>query len=281
MTCPKCQHTVPEGAKFCPNCGTALSQHVPCPHCGTENDISHTYCIACGGMLKIPEPGGRQGNVPLWRNPYLVIMLAGILAMGVATYYNLDKGPVGGAVVSATPPPPPSQAEAQAAMADATEGELPFTPEELETHIQALKDKIAQEPENVQHYVDLGNLLFDATRFSEAIPYYQKALELNPNQPDVVVDLGVCYFQLENYDKAKELFQKALDIAPNHVTALYNMGIVDIRMGNVEGLIEAWTKLIEVAPTSPQAIRAKQILDEAHQQVEQDNQQNQQTGGAD
>jgi len=93
--------------------------------------------------------------------------------------------------------------------------------------------------------------------------------------------MGVCYFQQEDYTKAKELFQKALDIDPNHVYALYNMGIVDIRMGDVEGLIKAWTKLIEIAPNSPQAQRAKQILDEAHQQVEQNKNQSQQTGGAD
>lgn len=281
MTCPQCQQSVPEAAKFCPHCGHPLRQQIVCPHCGTENDSTHIYCVSCGGMLKIPAPMGNNSAILSWRNPYLVIMLIGILAMGVATYYNLGKGPLGGAIATTPPPPPPAPGNTQTAMADAPTNELPFTPEELETHIQALKDQIAQEPQNVQHYVDLGNLLFDAMRFSEAIPYYQKALELNPNQPDVVVDLGVCYFQLEEYNKAKELFQQALTLSPNHVTALYNIGIVDIRTGNVEGLIEAWTKLIEVAPNSPQAIRAKQILDEAHQQVEENNQQNQQTGGAD
>ncbi len=277
-TCPACHQEVPGDARFCPHCGEPLAATPRiCPQCGTENEAANRYCKSCGAILIVETAGKSRGT--WWNNPYLVIMLLGIIAMGVATYYNFKKGPLGGAAVTATAAAPPTE---QSVNAPAGENEaLPFTPEELEAHIQALKDKIHQEPDNVKNYVDLGNLLFDAGRFTDAIPYYQKALELDPKQPEVIVDMGVCYFQQEDYAKAKELFQKALDIDPNHVYALYNMGIVDIRMGDVEGLINAWTKLIEIAPNSPQAQRAKQILDEAHQQVEQNKNQSQQTGGAD
>ncbi len=279
--CPACKNPVPSDARYCPHCGEPLTTTpLICPQCGTENESSNRYCKSCGSILII-EKGTRDTNRGFWSNPYLIIMIIGILAMGIATYYNFKKGPLGGAAVPTATAAPEAPAEQSAAPPVEDAVASPFTPEELEAHVQALKDKIQEEPQNVKNYVDLGNLLFDAGRFTEAIPYYQKALDLDPNQPEVIVDMGVCYFQQENYAKAKELFQQALAIDPNHVYALYNMGIVNIRMGDIQGLIDAWTHLIEVAPESPQAIRAKQILDEAHKQVEQNKQPSQQTGGAD
>ncbi len=150
-----------------------------------------------------------------------------------------------------------------------TTGELQ-APANLHTQeeIDQLKAQVEESPEDVELNIHMGNILFDNGRFADAIPYYHKALQLKPNNPDVIVDLGVCYFNLKNYPAAKEQFQLALTANPHHVNALYNMGVVAVQLGDVNALIHYWTKLHEVAPNSEQARRAMEILDQIHQQVE-------------
>ncbi|NIS38567.1 tetratricopeptide repeat protein, partial [Candidatus Saccharibacteria bacterium] len=124
-------------------------------------------------------------------------------------------------------------------------------------------------PNDAELNTKMGNLLFDSGKYSEAIPYYQKSIQLQPNNPDVIVDLGVCYFNLEQYEKAKEQFELAYQIDSQHVNALYNLGVVSIQLGEVNKLIKYWGELRDIAPNSQQAQRATQILNQIHQNVEQ------------
>lgn len=48
-TCCKCGTENPIGAKFCSNCGNALTKK--CPYCGAENDDGAKYCNVCGKQL--------------------------------------------------------------------------------------------------------------------------------------------------------------------------------------------------------------------------------------
>ncbi|MBI3760286.1 MAG: AAA family ATPase, partial [Chloroflexi bacterium] len=57
MKCPNCQTTNPDGAKFCLNCGNALS--LACPSCGTPYAPGAKFCHNCGHALAPPPaPGG-------------------------------------------------------------------------------------------------------------------------------------------------------------------------------------------------------------------------------
>jgi predicted ATPase/class 3 adenylate cyclase len=49
MKCPSCQATVPEGSKFCNQCGAALAPR--CPSCGHETISGAKFCPECGTRL--------------------------------------------------------------------------------------------------------------------------------------------------------------------------------------------------------------------------------------
>ena len=58
--CPKCQFAVPDGARFCPNCGTAqetAAATIACPNCGTQNAAGAKFCTECGTALSAPAAG--------------------------------------------------------------------------------------------------------------------------------------------------------------------------------------------------------------------------------
>ena len=49
MNCPRCQHTTPPDAEFCPECGARLE--LACSQCGTANAPTHKFCKKCGQPL--------------------------------------------------------------------------------------------------------------------------------------------------------------------------------------------------------------------------------------
>src|SRR5258705_12847201 len=49
MQCPNCKADIPEGSKFCLECGTALLGC--CPSCGNANPASAKFCLECGHKL--------------------------------------------------------------------------------------------------------------------------------------------------------------------------------------------------------------------------------------
>ena len=51
MNCPSCGHENRDGARFCAECGTSLTEPRACPSCGTENPADAKFCDACGHAL--------------------------------------------------------------------------------------------------------------------------------------------------------------------------------------------------------------------------------------
>src|SRR3989442_6247560 len=45
MTCPRCQHANPQGARFCEECATPLAR--TCSNCGTPLSVTAKFCHAC------------------------------------------------------------------------------------------------------------------------------------------------------------------------------------------------------------------------------------------
>ncbi|HZU80892.1 MAG TPA: adenylate/guanylate cyclase domain-containing protein, partial [Acidimicrobiales bacterium] len=57
LECPSCHAVVPEGFRFCGQCGTALAV-VACASCGGSNPSGQHYCGHCGAALGAPVGAG-------------------------------------------------------------------------------------------------------------------------------------------------------------------------------------------------------------------------------
>lgn len=49
--CPACQAPLPDGAKFCAQCGQAVPQARTCPKCHAQVSAQARFCSACGAPL--------------------------------------------------------------------------------------------------------------------------------------------------------------------------------------------------------------------------------------
>ena len=131
-----------------------------------------------------------------------------------------------------------------------------------EAEVKRLKDICEKDPSNATPRTQLGNLYFDAERYSDAIEWYTKALDLDPTNPDVSTDLGVSYYYQNQPEKALAQFKHSLDIDPKHTKTMLNQGIV-LAFGkqDLEGAAKAWQKVVDLTPTSAEGQAAKRALD--------------------
>ena len=73
-----------------------------------------------------------------------------------------------------------------------------------------------------------GDKFYEEGKRPEAINEFKLALELDPNNANVLNSLGVCYGLQSQYDSAIAEFQKAIAIDPGEYMALYNLGLVHL-----------------------------------------------------
>lgn len=70
------------------------------------------------------------------------------------------------------------------------------------------------------------------SKFSEAIPYYDKALHHNPVHVESLWKEGVCYAELKKYEEALNNFEKALKIQPDNKFSLkYKSKVLYMQIG--------------------------------------------------
>ena len=137
------------------------------------------------------------------------------------------------------------------------------SPADVQQRITEAEKIVAQDPTNRQAWVQLGNDYFDTNQPQKAITAYGKALELQPNDPNVLTDQGVMYKNVGWYDKAAANFEKAAQISPNHVQSLYNLGVVyasDLKQP--DKAIEAWSRYLQVDSSSPQAQQVRAMIEQ-------------------
>ena len=110
--------------------------------------------------------------------------------------------------------------------------------------------------------IALGNMYFDAERFTDAVRWYEDALRIDAKNVNVSTDLGVAYYYTNQPDKALAQFDRSLKIDPKHTKTMLNMGIVRaFGKQDLAGAQEAWQQILELAPDSPEGQAAKRALD--------------------
>jgi tetratricopeptide (TPR) repeat protein len=113
-----------------------------------------------------------------------------------------------------------------------------------------------------KRWIALGNRYFDTHQRDKAIEAYAKALELDPNNPDVLTDQGVMYSETTQYEKAIANFQKAQAIDPKHLPSLLNLGMLYAQyLKDYDQAIKTWKRVIEIAPTTVQAAKAHAYIE--------------------
>ncbi|MEQ1729838.1 MAG: tetratricopeptide repeat protein [Vicinamibacterales bacterium] len=131
-----------------------------------------------------------------------------------------------------------------------------------DARVKALTSVAEQQPASAQPRVELGNVYFDAERYTDAIKWYGDALKLAPNDVNVSTDLAVSYYYTNQPDRALEQFEVSLKLDPKHTKTLLNQGIVRaFGKQDLAGAEQSWQQVIQLEPNSAEGQAAKRALD--------------------
>jgi tetratricopeptide (TPR) repeat protein len=83
-----------------------------------------------------------------------------------------------------------------------------------------LKTSLALDPKSAEAHLQLGNLYSDQNKYTDAIPEYEKARELDPDLADVRYRLGQAYVRTGQKDRAQEEFAVYQRIREQHLAEL-------------------------------------------------------------
>jgi cytochrome c-type biogenesis protein CcmH/NrfG len=193
-----------------------------------------------------------------WTGMQAYVLAAFCMLLGVALGY-LFRGSA-------------SVATAQAAPATTTEQgsssqQRPADPNAQAMLVQSaapLLEVVNKDPHDFDSLVKLANLYYDGQQFPSAIPYYERALAIHPDNPDVRTDMGTAYWYTGNAEKALAAMETSLQYRPGHPQTLFNLGWVRWQgKQDPKGAIAAWQQLLKANPDYPQKQQVEQYIAKA------------------
>ncbi|MDD5543077.1 MAG: tetratricopeptide repeat protein [Acidobacteriia bacterium] len=153
---------------------------------------------------------------------------------------------------------PPASADTSGRL---PEGHPQINPEPV---IAAMKADAEKDPGNIEKTARLANFLYDSKRYTEAIDWYQKALQLDPKNADIETDLGTAYYYTNDPDSALLHFNNALRNDPRHIQTLHNKFIVLLEGKKDTAAARATMKQLEtIAPNDASLKELRDMLDRA------------------
>ena len=122
------------------------------------------------------------------------------------------------------------------------------TLKEYDNAILYFQKAIQLNPQYSNAYINLGNVYYEKHIPDKAIQLYEKAIELNPQNAPAYENMGNAYADKGNLDKAIQLYEKAIDLNPQDSGAYFNLGVTYGEKGNLDKAIELYEKVIELNP---------------------------------
>ena len=140
--------------------------------------------------------------------------------------------------------------------------ELPVTPGGEEA---ALRDRVNQNPDDVDAMVMLANLLANTGRRDEAIQWFEQAVERRPDDPALRIAFGLTLLRSGHTLDAELQLKRAIELAPEDpeprflLAQLYEAADPP----RTEEANDLYRQVIEIAPDSVYADQARAALNPA------------------
>lgn len=108
------------------------------------------------------------------------------------------------------------------------------------------EDVLNHYPKNERALVNYGKALLDSGRGAEALPFFKKALLLNPDNPKALNDLGNIYQQMNRYEEAETAYRSAITVYPDSYDIHYNLALLLKQTGARDEAIAELKRTLEI-----------------------------------
>lgn len=133
--------------------------------------------------------------------------------------------------------------------------------EEYRKRLVELKEAVDKNPSDTLAMRNYADFLSASHKMNEAIPYYEKILEINSKRTDIYFSLAIIYYNKQDFLKCKELNDKILTYDPKNQMALYNLGAIAATQGRTDKAREFWNQVVSINAESETGKLAIESLD--------------------
>ncbi|MFQ5639830.1 MAG: zinc-ribbon domain-containing protein [bacterium] len=257
MKCTHCNAAIPGSAKFCPECGIHLDRETHCSACGKNLKPKAKFCHSCGKPFEeAPKISTTSSPIPRTQKnwlttagPFLFIPIFAIIII-LLFWKNRDPEPL-----SSSSSDRQQQASQQQPLDMATMNKVHEMLERLQTNLE-------KNPKDLVSMDSLAIMYSIAGSFDKASEYYERHLEIEPDNKEVKIVLGMTYHNLKRSDEGLAMIQEVLKQEPNHAFALFYAGDIYIAKKEVELAAEQWNKIVSNYPNTEIANMAQQRIHE-------------------
>ncbi len=143
---------------------------------------------------------------------------------------------------------------------------------EMEGAINALAERLRNEPDNLEGWVLLARAYYSTERFAQARDAFAEALRLAPQEPDLIIEfaetIALASPSRSLAGQAQELIERALQIDPQNQRGLWMMGMAAQQQQDFAGAERWWSQLLALLPAdAPIRETVTRQIDQARQQA--------------
>lgn len=121
----------------------------------------------------------------------------------------------------------------------------------LNTNDETSEKSFSENPKAKEAY-NKGVKMLEQNKYADAIPWFEKAVETDPEFVFAWDNLGVCYRRTGKYEKAEAAYKASLKIEPSGKTPLQNLPIVYKMQNKNNEAIAAYKDLLKYYPDDPE-----------------------------
>lgn len=128
---------------------------------------------------------------------------------------------------------------------------------QLETRMDGADELIAKAlrgyPNDIELLKDIGKYYYRIGEYQKAIAYYNRALEIEPDNDALLLERGRAFQAIGQRDKAEEDFNKTISIESMSAEAYWSRGTVEAEKDLHEHAMEDFFRAISIQPDHPRA----------------------------
>ena len=245
-----------------------MTHAVICAACGAKVRGDRARCPRCREPLVARQQPAYQ-RAPTSNRGVTAGIVAGCIAAGGLSLVLLNsvKSEADASTKRAAPPPnqrvmvpvrlpsdvEPAAADAAAPIAPAglVGGERAYNSGHFDESLEAYQAAVGEQPNDPRALNNLGQLLVRAGRAQEAIPYFEKAVQLMPDTWAYQFNRARAYAQLKQWDAAIAGYQRAGHLFPDDYATQYNLAQALQASGDAKAALPAYERAITLAPGQP------------------------------
>lgn len=119
--------------------------------------------------------------------------------------------------------------------------------------LRVFQQVVKEDPGRAEAWSVIGFLRVQAGTISEAVPAFDRALELRPSDPALCFNAAFALQKAGDHDRAMPLLRRAIELDPKFDRAWYGLGLSLAHAGRLEEAIVQFREAAKLQPFNPYA----------------------------